>query len=87
MLFSIDWNQPFSQLRYTAPAGVTRHILTGLTPGASYAATVTATGAGVDVTLLPGGDARADAAGVLVLPAEARASAFLPMVASSIRGN
>ncbi len=87
VLFSVDWDQPFSQLRYTAPAGVTRHIITGLTPGASYAATVTATGAGVDVTILPGGDTVADGAGVLVLPAEARASAFLPMVASSTRGN
>jgi hypothetical protein len=80
VLFSIDWNQPFTQLRYTAPAETTRHIITGLTPGAGYAATVTATGAGVEVTIVSGGDARADAAGVLVLPAAPGASAFLPLV-------
>ena len=80
VLFSHDWDQPFTQLRYTAPAGVTRHIITGLEPGAGYAATVTPAADGVAVTILPGGDARADAAGVLVLPAAPAANAFLPLV-------
>ena len=83
VLFSADWAQPFSQLRYTAPAGVSQHIITGLEPGASYAATVTATGAGVDVTILPDGDTRADAAGVLVLPAQPALSSYLPLVTAS----
>ncbi|MCB0135329.1 MAG: hypothetical protein KDD75_09505, partial [Caldilineaceae bacterium] len=83
VLFSIDWNQPFTQLSYTAPADVTRHIITGLTPGASYAATVTAEGADVAVSILPGGADKADAAGVLVLPAQPPQSAFLPLVTAS----
>lgn len=87
VLFAEEWDQPFVQLRYTAPVGVGQHIITGLTPGAGYTATVTTADAGVAVTLLAGGNAVADEAGVLVLPAEPRASAFLPLVTQGAAGN
>jgi hypothetical protein len=87
VLFTEDWDQPFVQLRYTAPVGVSQHIITGLTPGAGYSATVAATAAGVTVTILTGGNAVADAAGVLVLPAAGQASAFLPLVTRGGAGN
>jgi hypothetical protein len=87
VLFAEDWDQPFVQLRYTAPVGVSQHIITGLTPGAGYSATVAATAAGVTVTILTGGNAVADAAGVLVLPAAGQASAFLPLVTRGGAGN
>jgi len=87
VLFAEDWEQPFVQLRYTAPVGVSRHIITGLTPGAGYSTTVAATAAGVTVTLQTGGNAVADVAGVLVLPAEGQSSAFLPLVTQGAAGN
>ena len=80
VLFSEDWDQPFSQLSYTAPAGTERHIITGLPAKAGFAVTVAETAAGVAVTILPNGDTPADDAGVLVLPAGARTSSFLPLV-------
>lgn len=87
VLFAEDWDQPFAQLHYTAPVGVSQHIITGLTPGAGYNATVTTADAGVTVTLLAGGNAVADEAGVLALPAEPRVSAFLPLVTQGRAGN
>jgi hypothetical protein len=87
VLFAEDWDQPFVQLRYTAPVGVSQHIITSLTPGVGYTATLTESGAGVAVTILPGGNAVADAAGVLVLPAGGQASAYLPLVAQTTPGN
>jgi hypothetical protein len=80
VLFTEDREQAFSQLRYTAPLQTSRHIVTGLTPGGRYAATVATTSAGVEVTLLPDGDAIADASGVLILPIRSTASSFLPLV-------
>ncbi|MBK8050684.1 MAG: hypothetical protein IPK16_28405 [Anaerolineales bacterium] len=82
VLFSDDWNQPFRQLSYTAPAGTDRHIITGLPAGASYAVTMTETAAGVFVSIVPGGEMRADESGVLVLPASLRINTFLPLVAA-----
>jgi hypothetical protein len=80
VLFTEDREQAFSQLRYTAPLQTSRHIVTGLTPGGRYAATVATTSAGVEVTLLPDGDAIADASGVLILPIRSTVSSFLPLV-------
>ena len=59
------------------PAGI---IITGLPANAGYAVTVAETAAGVTVTILPGGSTPADDAGVLVLPARPRTSAFLPLI-------
>ncbi len=80
MLFSIDWQQPFTQLGYTAPASITRHIITGLQPNTGYGVTLAKVAEGVTVSILSGGDTMADAAGVLVLPAGARIGSFLPLV-------
>ncbi|RLT45449.1 MAG: hypothetical protein DWI57_00510 [Chloroflexi bacterium] len=80
ILFAVTPGQPFSQLVYTAPAGTTNHIITGLAAGAGYAVTATEAGGGVTVTVLPGGDVLADGAGVLVWPAHTQASLYLPTV-------
>lgn len=86
ILFAATPGQPFSQLVYTAPAGTTNHIITGLAAGASYAVTVEEAGSGVTVTVLPGGDTLADAAGVLVWPARFQASLYLPTVLAKSGG-
>ena len=46
----------------------------------AIAVTMNETAAGVAVTILPDGEMLADEAGVLVLPAAERTSAFLPLV-------
>jgi hypothetical protein len=84
ILFAVTPGQPFSQLVYTAPAGTSQHIITGLAAGASYGVTVENTAGGVTVTVLPGGDTAADGAGVLVWPARGQSSLFLPVVVGSM---
>ena len=83
VLFSEEWAQPVSGLRYTAPASTTRHIITGLEAGAGYRVAVTPAPEGVTVTLASGGDQRADSAGVLVVAAAPAASTFLPLLAAA----
>jgi hypothetical protein len=65
VMFPVDIATPFASLTYTAPAGTTAHLVTGLAPGQSY--TVAQNGGTVTVT--PGGDKKADAGGVLVVGA------------------
>lgn len=52
-------------LAYTAPTGTTRHLVTGLEPGGSYAVTLD----GTRVTIAPGTGSTADAGGVLKITA------------------
>jgi hypothetical protein len=54
-------------LIYTAPADITTHLITGLTPGAGYDVQITATADGVQVTIQPGSQFQADAGGVLMV--------------------
>ncbi|MER2599538.1 MAG: hypothetical protein ABTQ73_08465 [Caldilineales bacterium] len=68
ILFARDLGQPLAgELRYTAPAGTRRQLISGLEPGAGYTVQVTATATGVTVSVQPGGAAVADEAGVLRL--------------------
>ncbi|MFN3335745.1 MAG: hypothetical protein ACK47M_24865, partial [Caldilinea sp.] len=82
VLFSEDWEQPFHQLRYSALGGVNRHILTGLPANTGFSVSLETTNDEVRVTVLPGGEVRTDAAGVLVLSAGAHQDAFLPLVST-----
>lgn len=75
-LFPVDATAPFGSLSYTAPAGTTQHVITGLVPNASYDAALSSGGGGVAVTVTPGSAVRADAAGVLVLPPASPASFY-----------
>lgn len=81
-LFPVNVSAAVTQLAYVAPAGVTRHLVTGLTPGAGYAVQIAPVAGGVRVTVQPGGGQRADSGGVLVIGGEATAGAlaFLPLV-------
>lgn len=80
VLFPVDVGAAVTQLAYVAPAGVTRHLVTGLTPGAAYAVQTATVADGVRVTVRGGGDQRADSGGVLVIGEGATALAFLPLV-------
>jgi hypothetical protein len=82
VLFPVNTGAAPTQLAYVAPAGVTRHLITGLTPGAAYTAQTTPVAGGVRVTVQPGGSQRADSGGVLVIggAAASAALAFLPWV-------
>jgi hypothetical protein len=55
-----------AEVRYAAPAGVTRHLVTGLTPGAGYDVARKPGSAGEQITVKPGGSVKADDGGVLV---------------------
>ena len=65
VMFPVDLATPFASVTYTAPGGVNAQLVTGLTPGASYAVAHN----GATVTVTPGGGMKADAGGVLVIGA------------------
>ncbi len=79
VLFPVVHGQGFSGLSYTVPAGTLNHVITGLTPGASYSISTAATAGGIAVQIGQGGDRTADAAGVLAVFA-GQASVYLPLV-------
>jgi hypothetical protein len=54
-------------LRYSAPSEASIHLITGLTPGGGYDVQHSATTGGVQVTVQPGAQLRADEGGVLVI--------------------
>ena len=82
VLFPVNLAAAPAGLVYTAPAGVTRHLITGLTPGAGYTVQTAAVAGGVRVTVQGGGSQRADSGGVLVVGdgGTSAALAFLPWV-------
>ena len=61
--FPVSSTSPFARTTLTAPAGVHTVLVTGLTPGAGYSATVSQN----IITIAPGGGSTTDAAGVLVV--------------------
>ncbi|HRE47705.1 MAG TPA: hypothetical protein PLD47_08270 [Aggregatilineales bacterium] len=67
VLFPVAMSQPFEGVTYTAPAGTTRHLITGLTAGVGYTVTLTAAENGVTVTVAVGGTTLADGGGVLTI--------------------
>jgi len=68
ILFARVLGQTLStSLAYTAPAGVTKHIITGLTPGASYNTRIETISNGLHVVVTPGTQVQADSGGVLML--------------------
>jgi hypothetical protein len=69
VMFPVDPSAPFTGTSYVAPAGAALQLVTGLTPGAGYAVSVTRGSGGASVRVEPGGSLAADAAGVLVVPA------------------
>jgi hypothetical protein len=82
VLFPVNVGTAPAQLSYTAPAGVTRHLVTGLTPGAGYTVQVEPVAGGVRVTVQAGGTQQADSGGVLAVGGggASAALAFLPWV-------
>jgi hypothetical protein len=80
VLFPVTAGAAVAQIAYVAPAGVTRHLVTGLTPGVAYTAQTAAVAGGTRVTLRPGGTQRADGGGVLLIGDSKAAAAvvYLP---------
>ena len=73
-----------TQLTCVAPADVTRHLITGLTPGAGYTVQTAPVPGGIRVTLQAGGAQNADSGGVLLIgrgAAGGDALAYLPHIA------
>ena len=82
VLFPVNLGAAPAQLAYIAPAGVTRHLITGLTPGAAYTAQSMPVAGGLRVLLQRGGTQNADSGGVLLFStgaATAKSSAYLPL--------
>lgn len=68
-MFPVNRTAAFTGLSYPVPGGVTTHYITGLTPGATYTATV----ASGQMTVTTGGSLYADSGGVLRFPGGAGA--------------
>ena len=67
VLFPVDVGVEVSELIYAAPAGTTRHLVTGLVPGAGYDVETQAANGELAVTIRAGASQLADAGGVLVV--------------------
>ena len=67
VLFPVDIESEVTELTYMAPAGTTRHLITGLTPGGSYDVTLLRENNAQQIALQPGAGLRADDGGVLRL--------------------
>ncbi|MER3544689.1 MAG: hypothetical protein C4311_08805 [Chloroflexota bacterium] len=67
VLFPVDLDAGFAQITYTVPAGVSAHVITGLTPNGDYNVVTQTTGGNVQVTITSGTGAKADGGGVLVV--------------------
>ena len=83
VLFPVNLGAPLSSLVFTAPANVTRFLITGLTPDAGYTVQTAPVAGGTRVTIGAGGAQHADAGGVLAIgfsASQAGAVAYLPMV-------
>jgi hypothetical protein len=66
VLFPVKLEAAFDSLTYRVQAGVTRHLITGLTPAGTYDLLRESDGSVTVVTLRPGTALRADEGGVLV---------------------
>ncbi|MFN8487804.1 MAG: hypothetical protein U0350_09450 [Caldilineaceae bacterium] len=76
VLFPVEWGAAFTGVTYSTPAGVTNHIVTGLTPNAGYNVTKQTVNGQTQVTITPNGNTiRADSGGVLVFTGQAQAAA------------
>ncbi|XXY46293.1 hypothetical protein WME91_40465 [Sorangium sp. So ce269] len=64
VLFPVDLGA-VSQVQFTAPPGVTRYLVTGLAPGASYDVIRKPAGGGEEITVRAGSATKADEGGVL----------------------
>ncbi len=70
VLFPVNLDEPFVELTYETPGDATRHLITGLDPGAGYTVEISGTCGGDDpisVTVTQGGDEIADTGGVLIV--------------------
>jgi len=66
VMFALDLAAGVESLSYEAPAGIGRHLITGLEPGATYAVRINQLeGEPVSVSITPGGPETADDGGVL----------------------
>jgi hypothetical protein len=65
VVFPTTLGQAFSSTTYTVPSTITRHMVTGLTPGAPYTVGVAANGGTTTVTVTAGGGVNADVGGVI----------------------
>ena len=66
VMFPVDIGA-FASVTYAAPGSTKAHLVTGLTPGAGYKATLQKTGDAVVATITTGGEQKADSGGVLVI--------------------
>jgi hypothetical protein len=65
VMFPASIAQPATATTYTVPATVTRHLITGLTPGAGYDVTLATVSNVTTVSVVPGSTYAADVGGVV----------------------
>jgi hypothetical protein len=68
ILFPVDIGTEVGELRYAVPAGISTHLITGLTPGGGYdVTTAPAADGGIAVVVTSGADYQADDGGALLV--------------------
>jgi hypothetical protein len=67
VMFSTNMVQAFSPVVYLVPNNVTKHLITGLTPGAKYNASIVPVSGQLQLTLNTGTTYTADSAGVVLI--------------------
>jgi Divergent InlB B-repeat domain len=83
VVFPVSLATSFAGTTYSVPNTVTRHLITGLTPGAAYSATPTTAGGTTTITVTQGGSLIADIGGVISLGFPASAA---PTIGGTVIG-
>jgi hypothetical protein len=65
VMFPRNMGSPPNEVRYSAPAAIAHHYVTGLAPKTNYEVVKTVNGASVDIVVKPGGSTATDEGGVL----------------------
>lgn len=84
VLFPVEWGATFSSVTYSAPVGVGKHLITGLTPNAGYAVTQQTSNGQVQMTITANGaTVTADNGGVLVITGQVGAAGQMAPLAGA----
>jgi len=67
VLFPVNIGETVDSITYSVPATATAHVITGLTPNATYSVTQTEANGALEITVSTGGDLTSDEGGVLVI--------------------
>jgi hypothetical protein len=82
ILFPVDIRTSFANVTFATAAATNRYMVTGLTPNAAYDTTIRSNAGGMQITVAPGTQCRADSGGVLDFGPGAPRASVKPRVQS-----